>query len=98
MRTEDDKVRWYAARDETPLCEDCNAFASGAPNAGVFGMKPDPSVYVKLLHRSNYWSPWFGFEWAYSEQELLSIYFLVEAEKNNVELTWLDNGSFMFLI
>jgi hypothetical protein len=87
-----EKPTWFAARDETPLCEDCNAFPSGAPNAGVFGLRPDPTVYAQLLHRSKFWSPWFGFDWAYAEQELLSIFFLVEGEKHGVEMGWLDNG------
>jgi len=83
---------WLVARDETPLCEDCNAFPSGAPNAGVFGLRPDPALYARLVHRSKFWSPWFGFDWAYSDQELLSIFFLVEAEKHGVVLEWLDSG------
>ena len=47
-----EKVRWFAARDETPLCDDCNAFPSGAPNAAVSGLHPDPSLYARLVHRS----------------------------------------------
>ena len=45
-------VRWFAARDETPLCVDCNAFPSGAPSAAVSGLRPDPNLYARLLHRS----------------------------------------------
>lgn len=87
-----EKPTWFAARDETPLCEDCRAFPSGAPNAGVFGARPDPLIYAKLIHRSKFWSPWFGFDWSYAEQELLSIFFLVEGHKHGVEMAWLDNG------
>jgi len=92
LNQDDAKPRWFVARDETPLCDDCKALPSGAPNAGVFAVNPDPAVYARLLHRSRFWSPWFGFEWSYSEQELLSIFFLVEAEKHGVEVSWLDNG------
>ena len=69
----------FAARDQTPRCEDCSADVSGAPNGGVFGLIPSMAVYDELVLRSTHPSPWYGEEWSYSEQELLSVYFLVEA-------------------
>ena len=43
---------WMAAHDETPLCESCSAEVSGAPNAGVFGLRPDRRLYEELIARS----------------------------------------------
>ena len=83
---------WMAAHDETPLCESCDAEVSGAPNAGVFGLRPDRRLYEELIARSKKPSPWYGERWAYSEQELLSVFFLVEAEQHNSRMLWLDNA------
>lgn len=47
-----------AAHDETPLCEKCGAEVSGAPNAGVFGLRPSRMVYERLIERSKKPSPW----------------------------------------
>ena len=80
-----------AAHDETPLCEKCGAEVSGAPNAGVFGLRPSRVVYEKLIERSKKPSPWYGDRWAYSEQELLSVFFLVEREQHASRMVWLSN-------
>jgi hypothetical protein len=40
---------WMAAHDETPLCEKCGAEVSGAPNAGVFGLRPSRMMYLFYL-------------------------------------------------
>lgn len=139
---------WMAAHDETPLCEKCGAEVSGAPNAGVFGLRPSRMVYERLIERSKKPSPWcvcnvcvlvssylclsfvtflslsfislstinsskdpcpfmntpsalfnitkaadwcndrYGDRWAYSEQELLSVFFLVEKETHNSRIIW----------
>ena len=70
----------FAAADQTPRCESCGAPVSGAPNGGVFGLRPSQQVYEELIERSKRASPWYGDLWSYSEQELLSIFFLVEQE------------------
>ena len=70
----------FAAADQTPRCESCGAPVSGAPNGGVFGLRPSQQVYDQLVERSKRASPWYGDLWSYSEQELLSIFFLVEQE------------------
>lgn len=54
-----DSVFWMAAHDETPLCEKCGAEVSGAPNAGVFGLRPSRMVYERLIERSKKPSPWY---------------------------------------
>jgi len=89
---EGDAMFWMAAHDETPLCEECGAEVSGAPNAGVFGLRPSRLVYEKLIARSKKPSPWYGERWAYSEQELLSVFFLVEREVHGSRMVWLDNA------
>jgi hypothetical protein len=89
---EGDAMFWMAAHDETPLCEECGAEVSGAPNAGVFGLRPSRLVYEKLIERSKKPSPWYGERWAYSEQELLSVFFLVENEVHNSRMVWLENA------
>jgi len=92
LREPGDANFWMAAHDETPLCEKCGAEVSGAPNAGVFGLRPNRQVYDKLIARSKKPSPWYGERWSYSEQELLSVYFLVERENHNSRIIWLDNA------
>lgn len=87
-----DAMFWMAAHDETPLCEKCGAEVSGAPNAGVFGLRPSRVVYEKLIARSKKASPWYGERWAYSEQELLSVFFLVEKDDHGSRMVWLDNS------
>lgn len=49
MAEEGDANFWMAAHDETPLCEKCGAEVSGAPNAGVFGLRPNRMMYFHTI-------------------------------------------------